>query len=52
MTKTIIYKTKNKTYTFEGTFYDGLTLCAEVQKHALANGINLDDIILDSITYK
>ncbi len=50
MKKMITYKTKNEVFTFEAVFCDALEMCSEVQKHALANNVNIEDIV--SINYK
>lgn len=50
MVKTIIYKAGEETFEFEASFCDALEMCSEVQKHALANNVNIEDIV--SINYK
>lgn len=44
--KKITYKANNETFVIYGEAYDALEMCALVQKHAIANNIDLDNIII------
>lgn len=44
--KKITYKANNETFVIYGEACDALEICALVQNHAIANNINLDDIIV------
>lgn len=44
--KKITYKTSKEVFVIYANVCDTLEMCAEVQKHAIENNVDLDDIVI------